>query len=186
MKSMAQIGVIWKEVQTDPTLCIYTLQDAAANPRIYPNLILSGMDSACLYEGPIPKVLEEAAPHVVRLVAASPYTRWYLGESWGKAWGLALQTRATLTTIRQHFRTLLLVRDERGNTLRFRFFDPRVLRRYLPTCTPSELKQVFGPVTRFFLEHPEQDRLVAYSLEEGALKVEAFAEAVALAEQKAG
>jgi hypothetical protein len=30
--------------------------------------------------------------------------------------------------------------------LLFRYYDPRVLRVYLPSCRPSELETVFGPV----------------------------------------
>lgn len=52
----------------------------------------------------------------------------------------------TLQLLRRHLRTLLRVRDEAGRTLMFRFYDPRVLRAYLPTCTSSEWQSVFGPV----------------------------------------
>lgn len=34
----------------------------------------------------------------------------------------------------------------------FRFYDPRVLRLYLPSCTTEELDRVFGSVERFILE----------------------------------
>ena len=34
----------------------------------------------------------------------------------------------------------------------FRYYDPRVLRVYLPTCTPDELEMLFGPIERFWME----------------------------------
>jgi len=49
----------------------------------------------------------------------------------------------------------LVVKDERGNRLVFRYYDPRVLRVYLPTCSPSELRTVFGPIECFWAEGPK-------------------------------
>ena len=46
-----------------------------------------------------------------------------------------------------------------GERVYFRFYDPRVLRVYLPTCSSSELKGVFGPVGRFVVEGPEGQAL---------------------------
>ena len=34
----------------------------------------------------------------------------------------------------------------------FRYYDPRVLRVYLPTCNARELQTVFGPVLRYLVE----------------------------------
>jgi hypothetical protein len=145
-------NILWSEVEKLKTLRIYCLQDAAADPRIHPNLALSAVDRACLYDGRLPPALEHAAPYLVRLPALSAYTRWYLDRSWGRGWGILLQSEANLADLRAHFRRLLLVRGEGGGRYVFRFYDPRVLRAYLPTCTPGESREFFGPVTRFFCE----------------------------------
>jgi hypothetical protein len=54
-------------------------------------------------------------------------------------------------------RTLLRVRDEAGRTLLFRFYDPRVLRAYLPTCTATEWQSVFGPVHQLICSADEDE-----------------------------
>jgi hypothetical protein len=167
----ALLNALWTDVEKDKTLRVFSLQDAAADPRIHPNLVLSMMDNACLYEGRLPRVLEQAAPHLVRLAAAATYTRWFLETGWGRHWGVLLQSHANLPDLRAHFRRLLVVKNEAGGRFAFRFYDPRVLRAYLPTCSPGELHQFFGPVERFFCPSEDDRNLMAYDLAEGALRI---------------
>ena len=153
---------LWADVEKDKTLRVFSLQDAAADPRIHPNLVISLTDHDCLYQGRIPPVLAQAAPYLVRLPAVATYTRWFLEEFWGNHWGILLHANATQSILRAHFQRLLLVNDEAGGKFAFRFYDPRVLRVYLPTCTPDELKQFFGPVARFFCESEDGRELLAF------------------------
>ena len=37
----------------------------------------------------------------------------------------------------------------------FRYYDPRVLRAFLPTCTRDELRTVFGGIECFWIEGEE-------------------------------
>jgi hypothetical protein len=64
----------------------------------------------------------------------------------------------------------------------FRYYDPRVLRSYLPTCTPEELAQVFGPIHSFVMESAE-GACIEFSRAAGQLRkrelVPAAAQAVA-------
>ena len=46
-----------------------------------------------------------------------------------------------------------MVQDEGGQEYFFRYYDPRVLRKYLPTCTPEEVRSFFGPVRSFIAEN---------------------------------
>ena len=62
----------------------------------------------------------------------------------------------------KHLRRLLRVQDESGRKLAFRFYDPRVLRVYLPTCTAEEAKQFFGPVPRILAESEDAKKLLSY------------------------
>ena len=58
----------------------------------------------------------------------------------------------------RHFRQFLRVRDEAGREFFFRFYDPRVLRVYLPTCNSEELRTFFGPVELFSMEGERRTR----------------------------
>ena len=74
-----------------------------------------------------------------------------------------------MEALHRHFRRLLRVQDERGVRMLFRFYDPRVLRVYLPTCRPGELEQVFGPVEFFLTEADEPDRILEFRHQRGTL-----------------
>lgn len=55
--------------------------------------------------------------------------------------------------LRRHFRRYLRVEFESdGRLVRFRFFDPAVLRVWLLSCNPLEAGAFFGPVTDFIAE----------------------------------
>jgi hypothetical protein len=65
--------------------------------------------------------------------------------------------------LRRHLRKFLIVNDWTGRRLLFRYYDPRVLRIYLPTCTADELSTVYGPITQFWTENVSSDYLLSFS-----------------------
>lgn len=172
---MQLIQALWRGVEIDSKLCVYAVQDGAASSRIYPNLKASRLDSACLYAGNIPESLAEAAPHVVRLLRRSLYTPWLLREGWGEAWGIYLHTHASLQAVRLHLQRLLHVTSSQGQSHLFRFFDPRILRQYLPLFSPQELRVFFGPVQSYFAESETGGALMAFSMQDQALHIQSIA-----------
>ena len=72
--------------------------------------------------------------------------------------------------MRKHFRSLVTVHDENGKPLIFRFYDPRVLRTFLPTCNADELKTFFGKIETFFAETADGQVLSAFKMENNELK----------------
>jgi len=52
----------------------------------------------------------------------------------------------------------------------FRYYDPRVLRVYLPTCVRSELRTVFGPIERFWTEGENPDKMLEFRFRERDLE----------------
>jgi hypothetical protein len=58
----------------------------------------------------------------------------------------------------------------------FRFYDPRVLRVYLPTCWPGELTRMFGPVESFVMESAEGNVLQMRQGRSGLVRDEARVE----------
>jgi hypothetical protein len=131
---------------------VHAIVDAARDPRVLPAVRGSGLPHACLYAGRISPALASVAPYLVQLDEASPFTRELLEERWGASWGIYVLGTATLEELRRHFRRFLEVRTEAGKTLLFRFYDPRVMRAYLPTCNARELAYVFGPVAMYVME----------------------------------
>ena len=71
--------------------------------------------------------------------------------------------------MRAHLRSLLMVEYETtAQILYFRYYDPRVLRIYLPSCDEADLKTLFGAgakpiVSRFWVESQTGNELIEFS-----------------------
>ena len=55
-----------------------------------------------------------------------------------------------------------MVQDPEGKTLLFRYYDPRVMRVYLPTCNSEEIRAVFGPLQWYAMESEEAGELIRF------------------------
>jgi hypothetical protein len=132
-------------------LSVWAILDCARHPRIYRALLESRLEFRCLYSGKLPRALEMVAPHLVELFPNNRLTATWLDEGWGQAWGVFLKIDDP-ANLRHHLRKFLKVQDEGGRRLLFRYYDPRVLRAYLPTCHADELGAVFGTVESFVVE----------------------------------
>jgi hypothetical protein len=148
---------------------VWMILDPARNKRIYFDLINSHLEYTCLYSGDISEQLEAVAPHLVQLDFADKYTQELVARGWGDSWGVFLRCGARMERLRRHLRTMLLVNDWTGRRLLFRYYDPRVLRVYLPTCTSEELRAVYGPITNFWTEDATSQQLLGFELRHGKL-----------------
>ncbi len=167
---------LWHVSGQKKNLHVYAIFDAARDERIYPAIVKSSGESRCLYAGhqafflgELPQVLAEAAPHLVKLEPEALFTRWMISRGWGDSWGIFLVSSAGLRELLRHFRRFLMVKDETGKAFYFRYYDPRVMRLYLPTCKTSELKMIFGLVDRFYVEDEDPNTILEYRLIDSAL-----------------
>ncbi|HEY1339989.1 MAG TPA: DUF4123 domain-containing protein [Bryobacteraceae bacterium] len=115
----------------------------------------------CLYSGTLPWQLQVNAPYLVE-VTSNDLAAGLVRSSWGNGWGVWFRAEANMETLRRHLRTFLRVTDYRGRRLIFRYYDPRVLRVYLPTCAPAELRTVFGPIRCFLTESDDAGALLRF------------------------
>ncbi len=129
---------------------VYMVLDGARDRRIYSDLMNSHLIYSCLYSGDLAYEIEVAAPHLVQLEYEDKSTRSLIQRAWGNSWGIYLKSDARMERLRRHLRTFLTVKSWRGEKLLFRYYDPRIWRVYLPTCTTSELQTVFGPVKHYW------------------------------------
>lgn len=150
--------ILWPE---GPRQNIWMILDGARTIEIFRMLLACHLEYACLYGGALTSELEMAAPYLVQLDHGYKDTREFIQRAWGNSWGVFLRSETSLKKLRRHLRQFLIVRDERGSRLVFRYYDPRVLRVYLPTCTASELRTFLGPIQAFWTEsHVFEDILV--------------------------
>ena len=150
---------------------VWMIVDCARDQqRIFRFLLGCHLDYSCLYSGYLPPVLEMAAPYLVQLEHDNQETRRLIELSWGHSWGVFLKSGTNLNKLRRHLREFLIVRDPRGQRMAFRYYDPRVLRVYLPTCVSQELETVFGPIDCFWTEEQrEQERMLEFKFKNGKL-----------------
>ena len=95
--------------------------------------------------------------------AAQAFLETLLHSGWGRSWGIFCTSQSPFEDLLEHFRGFLLVRTKEQRSLYFRFYDPRVLRAFLPLCEPEELSALFGPVTSFLVESENPDLMLAFS-----------------------
>ncbi len=166
-------SVLWSDGAAD-TERLYAILDAAQDATIYPRLRQAGADAEILplYEGEAAAELAAVAPYVVAIPAVGDLFDWLWTDGWAAPWFILMRSGAAIDVLRAHFRRLVRVRTEDGGTLLFRFYDPRVLTRFLPTCDSGQLSEMFGPVVSYLTTDQAGRRLHRFSLDAGLLRHE--------------
>ncbi len=143
------LDLIWPRGAASPP--VWAVLDCARDPAIYRALMASRLEFRCLYSGPVPRELELVAPHLVELPYGHRLATQCFDEGFGRSWGVLLQT-GDPANLRHQLRKLLKVRGPDGRNLLFRWYDPRVLRVFLPTADAPQLAAFFGDVTAWIAE----------------------------------
>ena len=151
---------------------MWAIVDGARDRSIYSSLVNSYLKYTCLYAGQLPPALERAAPYLVQLDFEELYTRRLIEGAWGNNWGIFLRCDEDDDRLRRHLRQFLRVQDKQGRRFVFRYYDPRVMRVYLPTCNSEELRTVFGPIKSFYMEDVDSATALEYSREGSRLATE--------------
>jgi hypothetical protein len=138
---------------------LFAILDAARDIRVLALLVHHKAECQSLYEGVKGAKLAHVAPYLVRLSPDSPLLELLVKEGWGHSWGVYLTCAADFHEVRRHLRHFLQVRLPDGEQVYFRFYDPRVMRIYLPTCLAEEATQFFGPIKRYLMEGEEPEQL---------------------------
>lgn len=125
-----------------------------------------------LYKGQSEELLSAVAPYLFHYQPNSEFANWLCDKGWGNAWGVFVQSSESLESLQTHFRRFLMVKTEDGRELYFRFYDPRVLRIFLPTCEPGQLQEFFGPVESYLLEDEDPNFAIRFTLKNNELYVE--------------
>ncbi len=141
---------------------LYAILDAAHDIRILALLLTYKEECQSLYEGEQGAKLAQVAPYLVRLQKDSKLIEALVKEGWGKSWGVYLTSASNLQEVRHHLRHFLQVKLPSGEQVYFRFYDPRVMRVFLPTCTPEDVTQFFGPIQNYLVEDENPKKLFRF------------------------
>jgi hypothetical protein len=124
-----------------------------------------------LYRGQSEISLTMVAPYLFPFNPQTDFGKWYMQNGWGNSWGVLAYSDLDLKALVKHFRHFLMVKREDGEQLYFRFYDPRVLRVFLPTCDERQLNDFFGPVDFLICEDEDPGNGLVFSLHNGELEV---------------
>jgi Domain of unknown function (DUF4123) len=141
---------------------VFVILDGARDKRIYGAVDGTRLLKDCPYSGDLPWQMQMTAPYLVMLEPEDRFTRHLVANGWGHAWGVFVRTETGIKQLRRHLRQFLRVRDEAGRRLIFRYYDPRVLRAYLPTCRAAELDTFFGPIHSFVMEGESPQEILEF------------------------
>jgi hypothetical protein len=163
------IQVLWPE-GAQAGHSVWAVLDGARDPKIHLALIESRLEVRCLFAGPLPRELEMAAPQLVEILPGHRLTTKLLGSAWGRSWGVFVRT-SDAADLRMQLRKLLRVKVEGGGHMLLRWYDPRVLTMFLPTCDAEQLRQVFAGVESFVCEAQHGRAFTSFTLQQGKLQV---------------
>lgn len=164
LKSTSKQQQILTYLQTlASTTTLFGIMDAAREPSILMRLHKHGEQCQSLYEGEKGQSLAPYGPWLVRLPSASPLLVELVNEGWGQSWGIFLTSMLSFADVRKHFRHFLKVQLPDGRHVFFRYYDPRVLRTYLASSLPQDLKEFYGTMQRFVMEAEEGNAILEYT-----------------------
>ena len=152
---------------------VYAILDGAQNENLLDVFDdTEGIEYECLFTGKLEPDMAEVAPYLVRLTEGEPFTKWLLDPGWAQNWGIFVISEGDLGEAWRHLRRHTRVYGPDRHRLYFRFYDPRVLNAFLPTCDSPQLTEFFGLVDFFLAEQEGGEAAFAYSLADGKLVTE--------------
>lgn len=107
-----------------------------------------------LFEGRAAAAMTTVAPYLVPFDPAHEFVDHWC-ERWGTNLGILLISAAAPVDLLKHLRHIFVVQDEGGQEYFFRFYDPRVIVPFIPSCTPQEFIEFIGPCHAMLAESEE-------------------------------
>lgn len=151
-------------------MTLFAVVDVARHSDLH-RLVHQTREHVNLYEGAVAEEIDQVSPYLVAIDEHSPLSAEWNARGWGQSWGLMLESARTLAEVRHHFRHYLQAMLPDGNVVQFRFYDPRVWRVYLPTCTADELAGWFSGVAEYRCENEDGTAVHRYRFDGSNLLV---------------
>jgi hypothetical protein len=141
---------------------LFAILDGARDLGISRRLRTSGLTCQSLYQGDAGEELAPFGPYLVTLPQEPAALDPWLRGTWGQSVGVYLTCKQPFAALRHHLRRFLTVQLDGGRKVYFRFYDPRVLRRFLPSCTYDEWIEFFGPIDAYLMESEDGHALLRF------------------------
>ena len=141
---------------------LYAILDACDTPAVPEKAQELGEERAVsLYRGSAEEMYWAVAPYL--FVVDEAVLEWVRETLWNEPFGIFAVADMGLEAMRRHFRHFLLVDAPYGERWYFRFYDPRVISRFLSTCSADQISQILGPISRIGTAAPVGERIVWFS-----------------------
>jgi hypothetical protein len=153
----------------------YAVLDAARLGESISDAKKLNVSHLSLYKGRPEEELSGVAPYLFVIDGEQTYFQsWLSRNALGNSWGIYLATGVNIEVVNRHLRRFLMVQMEgTGEQVYFRFYDPRVLRVFLPIGDSQQLNELFGQVIhRFICEDEDPEFMMIFSLRNGQLHTE--------------
>ena len=150
---------------------LYALMDSARDSELVAAASRAGEIPYSLFGPAAPDFMLRVAPRLATISIPSCGGGDEFLDAWearlGRSVGLLLATEADPPALLRHLSGLFQVTDEDRLRYYFRFYDPRVLRSFLPTCSALDAAEFFGPIRRIFVEDEKPGRLLIVNADDG-------------------
>ena len=147
--------------------CAFVVLDGAINPAVRDLLNQAGVFYQSLYEGEQAADLAAYGPYLVEIQKGGKLMPFLIKVGWGKSWGVFLSTHMGFVDTRRHLRHFLMVDIEGGKRVLFRFYDPRVMRVFIPTCDAEQRKEFFGQIEGIYVESEKEKTVHRFAADSG-------------------
>lgn len=153
-------NTLHQQLFSDPQLTVYAVIDGASLPELLARLEENEPEHTCLFRGELPFDLAETAPYLVKLEANSIFSKWLIEKSISIPCCIYTHSDKGFLVMRKHFRSLIDAELPDGEVVHFRYYDPRVLLVYLPTCTEEEKEIMYGEfIHGYLLMESDNDKI---------------------------
>lgn len=149
---------------------LYAVLDACDAPAVPQKARELGLGRAVsLYRGSAEEMYWAIAPYL--FVVDEALLEWIVETLWDEPFGIFAVAHGGLDEVRRHFRRFLVVQAPNGEQWYFRYYDPRVLKTFLPTCTQDEINEIFGPIESFGIPAEEAGTVMLASVSQSRVRV---------------
>lgn len=143
----------------------YLIIDAAIAEGNINAAIALNKNYRCLLKGKSEEELESVAPYLFAInKQIIDFPNWFFGVGFNKNWGILALSNAGFEDMYNHFRKHIIVVNDDKQEVFFRFYDPAVLRMFLPSADVQQLRAFFGPVSTFIVEDEDEGFVLKFTL----------------------
>jgi hypothetical protein len=149
--------------QVENNICnLYAIVDSARNEDVFRYFLTDNVVYRSIFQGKMDIKFFGVSAFLVECKKDSILFNWLTTEGWGDSCSIFLVSKAPFDDVFNHFQKFIRVYLEEDDIVYFRYYDPRVLRIYLPTCNNKEISTFFGEIQSFFVESENPEVLTEF------------------------